>query len=262
MQEASEMWDNIGGKIKSLAKVLFWIGVIRAFAAFLLGLAAGSEYHVLGAVSGDIGAMMSLGVGMLLAETAGGEAIGLLISFIGLGVSILLSWVAAWFIYGYGELIETNVKISNSATASSPQILQLDSDVSPTESPRESAAKKAQFQITASAIITAMSILGVMFALFLPWVHGDSGIAVRVGFISAVLFGTAAVLGCGRKASKKKLYICAAAGILAAGAALGYYLHLGRGAEAGIFLTIAAGIAVSLAALIVSVLMDTKKGES
>ena len=65
------MFDNIGGKIKGLAKVLFWLETIAA-AIVGLGLVDGSE-----------------GLSLLFAL-----------------VGVLVAWISAWFLYGFGEIID------------------------------------------------------------------------------------------------------------------------------------------------------------
>ncbi len=69
------MFDNTGRKIKVMAKILAWIGII------------------LSVIGG--GALMFLFDGELV--------------FIGVAIMIvgsLVSWVSSWFLYGYGEIIE------------------------------------------------------------------------------------------------------------------------------------------------------------
>ena len=68
------MYENIGGKIKGLAIVVFAIMAILSVVA---------------------------GVFMLFRDN-GGFLIGILIA----GTGILLSWVGTFFIYGFGQLIE------------------------------------------------------------------------------------------------------------------------------------------------------------
>ena len=65
------MFDNIGGKIKGLAKVLFWLEVIAAVI-----------------------------VGIVLVE--GTEGLSLLFALVG----VLVAWISAWFLYGFGEIID------------------------------------------------------------------------------------------------------------------------------------------------------------
>jgi len=65
------MFDNIGGKIKGLAKVLFWLQVI---AAVIVGF-------------------------VLVGDT---EGLSLLFTLAGVPVAS----ISAWFLYGFGEIID------------------------------------------------------------------------------------------------------------------------------------------------------------
>ena len=70
------MFDNIGGKIKALAKVLCWIGI------------------VLFVISGI--------VTMLQEQSDQAVLAGILTIIVG----CLLSWIGSFFAYGFGQLIE------------------------------------------------------------------------------------------------------------------------------------------------------------
>ncbi len=72
------MYNNIGEKIKALAKVLFWIIAII--------------YFILGVISTD--------------ETNGASLLLIL-------VGIPVAWIATWFTYGFGELIEKVTEIAD-----------------------------------------------------------------------------------------------------------------------------------------------------
>ena len=84
------MYDNIGEKIKGLAKVMF---IVEAIAVVITGIA-------LMASDGD----------MIL--------IGLLVMVVGL----IVAWVLSWLLYGFGELIDNvctiaaNTKTSKNAS--------------------------------------------------------------------------------------------------------------------------------------------------
>ena len=65
------MFDNIGGKIKGLAKVLFWLEAIAAVI-----------------------------VGLVLVEST--DCLSLLYAI----VAVLVAWISAWFLYGFGEIID------------------------------------------------------------------------------------------------------------------------------------------------------------
>lgn len=73
------MFDNIGGKIKKLAKVLCWFGIVASVIWALVTwiLAIFDPY------------MESVGKGFLV-----------------LILGCLSSWIGSFFIYGYGQLIE------------------------------------------------------------------------------------------------------------------------------------------------------------
>ncbi len=75
------MYDNIGGKIKILAKCIF---VIDAIAMFVVGIVLLSE-ELIGA--------------------------GLLTMFLG----PVLAWVSSWLLYGFGELIDKASEIAYNA---------------------------------------------------------------------------------------------------------------------------------------------------
>ena len=68
------MFDNIGGKIKGLAKAIFYVEAVAAFIAGIVIMSEGDE--------------------MIL--------FGLLIWVVG----PLVAWVSSWFLYGFGEIID------------------------------------------------------------------------------------------------------------------------------------------------------------
>ena len=87
------MFNNIGGKIKALAKVLCWIGigisVIMAIAVWANGSGSVS-YNSYGsnvAVGGFFGGLLILVFGCLF------------------------SWIGSFFAYGFGQLIEDTEEI-------------------------------------------------------------------------------------------------------------------------------------------------------
>ena len=73
------MFDNIGGKIKTLAKTLCWIGIVCFF--------------VLGVV------VVAINERLLF--------LGLLIMIVG----AFLSWIGSFILYGFGQLIENTDKL-------------------------------------------------------------------------------------------------------------------------------------------------------
>ena len=81
------MYDNIGRKIKDLAKT---ICLLEAFAAIIAGMIVIGTF-----------ADAKDGTGMI--------GIGILIMLVG----SLLAWISSWLLYGFGELIEktSNIEI-------------------------------------------------------------------------------------------------------------------------------------------------------
>lgn len=80
------MFDNIGGKIKMLAKVVCWIGIIVSAVIAIIMFANAVKY------SNDIYTLLRL-------------------AYIILGT--LLSWIGSFFTYGFGELIEKTAEIAS-----------------------------------------------------------------------------------------------------------------------------------------------------
>jgi len=73
------MFKNIGGKIKTFAKVVAWIGII---ASVIVGLVFGMEDE-----------------DMII--------YGLLIA----GLGAFLSWVSSFIVYGFGQIVENTDKL-------------------------------------------------------------------------------------------------------------------------------------------------------
>ncbi len=89
------MFDNIGSKIKKLAKILCWVGIILSVISGIGIMAGGS------AVSS-----YSRGYGY----SAGGASsvvAGILVIVLG----SLGSWIGSFFTYGFGQLIENTDRI-------------------------------------------------------------------------------------------------------------------------------------------------------
>ena len=80
------MYDNIGSKIKGLAKVTFYV---EAVAAIIGGIA-------------------------LMVEDEDLAAMGLLLMIVG----PLVAWVSTWLIYGFGELIDKACDIAQNTSVS------------------------------------------------------------------------------------------------------------------------------------------------
>jgi len=87
------MYNNIGHKIKFLAQLIAWIGIIGS-------IIHGLVWIVLGIFSGMGGGVVG---GFLI-------GIGVMIG------SFLVSWISSWFMYGYGELIEKTTEIARNTT--------------------------------------------------------------------------------------------------------------------------------------------------
>lgn len=90
------MFSNIGKKIKTYSKVVAWCGII---ASVLLGLGV--------IVAGIFGknAHIANSIGLIVG--------GIVIIILGL----LVSWVGAFFTYGFGEMIERVQSIDNKLTS-------------------------------------------------------------------------------------------------------------------------------------------------
>lgn len=76
------MFDNIGGKIKGLAKVVTWVGIIASVVSGVSMFASDSDLALPGI---------------------------LVIVFGSLG-----SWIGSFLLYGFGELIEQTTKMNES----------------------------------------------------------------------------------------------------------------------------------------------------
>ncbi|MEG2687360.1 MAG: hypothetical protein RR954_09640 [Christensenellaceae bacterium] len=100
------MYNNIGSKNKILAQVIAWIGIIGSVITGFILIAQGMNNHRGGET------LVGIGVGVLI----GGS---------------FLSWVASWFMFGFGELIEKATEIAiNTAkgTSSRPLTSKMEND--------------------------------------------------------------------------------------------------------------------------------------
>ena len=81
------MWDNIGGKIKILAKIIAWVGIISSVIGFIIfiSFALSDDHYMIGTY---------LGIGFCI-----------------LVIGSIISWISSWFMYGFGELIEKATEI-------------------------------------------------------------------------------------------------------------------------------------------------------
>ncbi len=80
------MFNNIGGKIKALAKIICYVGI------------------ALSIISG-IGVMVYAG------DALENIPLAILGGIIVIGLGVLFSWIGSFVLYGYGELVESNTKI-------------------------------------------------------------------------------------------------------------------------------------------------------
>ena len=80
------MWENIGEKIKVLAKVIAWFGIISSIVGGIVLFYIGGKQHY--------GAGIYIGMG-----------------FATIILGSLFSWIASWFMYGFGELIVKTTEI-------------------------------------------------------------------------------------------------------------------------------------------------------
>ena len=91
------MWDNIGEKIKILAKIIAWVGIIASIIGGLILIVQGVKINQ-NSWNGSGGGLLILG---------------------GLGTIIggsILSWISSFSMYGFGELID-NSEIIKSNTS-------------------------------------------------------------------------------------------------------------------------------------------------
>ncbi len=87
------MFRNLDKKLKVLAKVNFVLGCIEAIA--LLIVLCYSNRHIFWVRSEYLG------------ESLGNLFWDLLLGIAGGALIILFAWIGSWFIYGFGELIES-----------------------------------------------------------------------------------------------------------------------------------------------------------
>jgi len=86
------MWDNIGGKIKTLAKVIAWLGIISSIIGGIILIIEGVRINQNSWFGGGGGLFIGIGFGTII----GG---------------VIFSWIGSWFMYGFGELIENSETI-------------------------------------------------------------------------------------------------------------------------------------------------------
>lgn len=86
------MWDNIGGKLQSLAKVLCWLGIIVSFITAIVFWSQNSRYNST-----------------------------ILMGILYLVIGSLASWIGSWAMYGLGLVVEY-VENGGSQTSSSGSV--------------------------------------------------------------------------------------------------------------------------------------------
>ncbi|MBR0508005.1 MAG: zinc ribbon domain-containing protein [Clostridia bacterium] len=85
------MFNNIGKKIKVLAKVIFWFTFIT---------------FVLGSIGGGIGIAHVMGCDRSWGDETGAVFAGIGIAIGGSIVGFFAAWIGSFFMYGYGQLID------------------------------------------------------------------------------------------------------------------------------------------------------------
>lgn len=90
------MFDNIGRKIKTLAKVLCWIGIAISVISGIAAMLSGNDRITIN----DNYAVVSPVI------------IGIVIIIIG----CLSSWIGSFFTYGFGQLIENSEEIKKNTS--------------------------------------------------------------------------------------------------------------------------------------------------
>ena len=95
------MFKNAGRKIKVLARILFWIGVV-CWILIAAGIAFGGSLYttLFKDTNGFTQELNFSGPGMIIAGVAAGL------------VGILATWLESLFVYGFGELIDNTARIN------------------------------------------------------------------------------------------------------------------------------------------------------
>lgn len=96
------MFRNIGKKIKTLANVICWLGIIGGVLSGLAIIATGAA---------GIGLNVSNGISTNYVSAAGLIVLGVVM----LVVIPLLSWLSSFMLYGFGEMVDSvsDLKQSN-----------------------------------------------------------------------------------------------------------------------------------------------------
>lgn len=80
------MFTNPGSKIKSYAKVLFWIGAVISIIIGIVVIAGGFTGRI----------------------SAGGVLLSLISGILAAAIGIILSWISVLALYGFGTLVENS----------------------------------------------------------------------------------------------------------------------------------------------------------
>ena len=89
------MFDNIGGKLKGLAKVVAVLGIIGSIIYGIVLIAQGNKVSSYSSYLGSTGSAIS-GIGWVV-----------------MIVGSLVSWISSWGLYAFGELVENSETIAN-----------------------------------------------------------------------------------------------------------------------------------------------------
>lgn len=95
------MWNNIGHKIKTLAKVICWIGIVLSVLSGIVLIAGGSTVQSYGYTY----------------NTGNTVLAGILVIVLG----VLGSWLGSLTMYGFGELVERAMNIDDKLSARKPE---------------------------------------------------------------------------------------------------------------------------------------------
>jgi len=106
-------YDNIGGKIKTLAKTICVIGVILSFIIGVIWFFGGIISLANSPPSNDHSYASPPQVSGGILGGGGGGVPMIIMGIIAAVVGSLFSWIASFVLYGFGELVETNAKIAN-----------------------------------------------------------------------------------------------------------------------------------------------------
>ncbi len=92
------MFDNIGGKIKALAKFITWAGIIGSVIAGIVVIGAGGR-NIYG--YGYSGSFVLQGILTMV-------------------LGSLAAWISSFVLYGFGELIEQTAAIARNTSHGGP----------------------------------------------------------------------------------------------------------------------------------------------